>query len=739
MKVRWYETRHVLLLFFSVLIACILCSFNVHAADRIRVGCVDFSSFMKVDKDGHAVGYGAEYLNKISSYTGWQYEYVEAPWNQCLNMLQDGKIDLLFPAEFSEERARNFLFSDYECSVDVISLVGCKTDSRFYYEDEESFEGIRVGMIKGNYLNRLFDDYARRNGFTYEPVYYDARMMDALDRGEVDAILNGSMEYNMNQKLLAKIDYVPAYFITSVNNPGLMNELNQALKQIFMENPYYAAGLYNKYYKKQDGRFEEFTRQEVEFIRSSLPVTVLVSPTDFPFEWYDEEKKECRGAYVDYLKELGRMNGLHFKFIQADPDVPFRRQVEEGKAQVLLSTIERGNGEENRRLTCTAPFYNCTFSLVGKKDKKLDLTSCQRIAVVAKVGMQDMLEYKYPRWKTVSFDTSGECLDAVKEGFADCAMIASLKLSADKSLLGENLLVVDGSTADIPVYLGVSKDAPPLLGGVLSKMIVKAGEGAMDDAMYATLLSSKKMHRDPSYFIRTYPLYFAAGVIGASILAMAIIFICYDSRYQKIQNQILQKKNEELETAIELQRLLRRKAQTDALTGLKNKAATEEMCRICMERERGERCAFIILDLDDFKQINDERGHQAGDAVLRAIGATLKECIRKEDVAGRIGGDEFMLFMTGIRDREQVMRSVRRIFSALKGNPEFEATVSMGIVLAFTDRMTYEELFQTADEAMYKAKGRGKDKFCIEDFLDEETAAAEASLQLWEPEVTVHR
>ena len=62
----------------------------------------------------------------------------------------------------------------------------------------------------------------------------------------MDAIINGNMEYNMNHKLLAKIDYMPAYFITSVDKPGLMVRLNKALKQIFIDNPYYSAGLYEK-------------------------------------------------------------------------------------------------------------------------------------------------------------------------------------------------------------------------------------------------------------------------------------------------------------------------------------------------------------------------------------------------------------------------------------------------------------------------------------------------------------
>ena len=78
----------------------------------------------------------------------------------------------------------------------------------------------------------------------------------------------------------------------------------------------------------------------------------------------------------------------------------------------------------------------------------------------------------------------------------------------------------------------------------------------MDEAVYATLLSGKE-NKDFSYFIQTYPLYFAFGVIAVSLLGVGILFMRYDARHQKLQNLILQKKNEELKAAIAMQTLLR--------------------------------------------------------------------------------------------------------------------------------------------------------------------------------------
>ena len=105
--------------------------------------------------------------------------------------------------------------------------------------------------------------------------------------------------------------------------------------------------------------------------------------------------------------------------------------------------------------------------------------------------------------------------------------------------------------------------------------------------------------------------------------------------------------------------------------------------------------------------------------MLRAFGDTIHKCVRQDDVAGRIGGDEFMLFMAGIKDTDQLTRFANRIYQALKDNPDFSATCSMGIALGRAGRISYEEMFRMADNALYKAKEDGKNNYHIDSVLDE--------------------
>ncbi len=149
-----------------------------------------------------------------------------------------------------------------------------------------------------------------------------------------------------------------------------------------------------------------------------------------------------------------------------------------------------------------------------------------------------------------------------------------------------------------------------------------------------------------------------------------------------------------------------RLAQTDPLTGLLNRRALNEL----LDRElcNGERYAtplsFLVLDLDELKQINDARGHAAGDEALQRFAGTLRDCARCGDIAARYGGDEFVLVLLRC-DRDGVGALLERLFSVLEG---LALGCSAGVAFYPQDGRSAEELFAAADQALYAAKQAGK-------------------------------
>jgi diguanylate cyclase (GGDEF)-like protein len=153
-------------------------------------------------------------------------------------------------------------------------------------------------------------------------------------------------------------------------------------------------------------------------------------------------------------------------------------------------------------------------------------------------------------------------------------------------------------------------------------------------------------------------------------------------------------------------------AERDPLTGLLNRRAFDARAAAEIERcKRERRCAaYVLVDVDDFKSVNDSRGHAFGDAVLTRVASTLTRCSRPQDVVGRFAGDEFVVFFTGL-DAALAYALVARLSSELRAN---ELKCSIGAALYPHTETALEALFEAADRALYRTKAAGKNGFIFE-------------------------
>ncbi len=161
-----------------------------------------------------------------------------------------------------------------------------------------------------------------------------------------------------------------------------------------------------------------------------------------------------------------------------------------------------------------------------------------------------------------------------------------------------------------------------------------------------------------------------------------------------------------------------RYARTDAMTGLYNKTATEECINELMSKEDGTHLhAFVIFDMDRFKHINDTYGHAFGDVVIKSFGALLKEHFRSQDIVGRIGGDEFVVFMTEVEAKENVCARIEQLIDRIHELklPDFDErlTASIGIAYAPEAGDSYMDLYKNADLALYQTKQNGRDGYSV--------------------------
>lgn len=165
---------------------------------------------------------------------------------------------------------------------------------------------------------------------------------------------------------------------------------------------------------------------------------------------------------------------------------------------------------------------------------------------------------------------------------------------------------------------------------------------------------------------------------------------------------------------------LQHKAEKDALTGIYNRDATETQIRGFLSEKPKTMSALFMIDTDNFKHINDTHGHVTGDIVLSEMASGMKKMIRDTDLVGRIGGDEFTIFMKNISSVEVAEKKAEELLEMFNHLFEHDKKVvkvscSIGISVYPKDGNTFEEMYQCADKALYKAKTSGKNSYVLYD------------------------
>ena len=165
---------------------------------------------------------------------------------------------------------------------------------------------------------------------------------------------------------------------------------------------------------------------------------------------------------------------------------------------------------------------------------------------------------------------------------------------------------------------------------------------------------------------------------------------------------------------------LKDKAEHDRLTGIYNRESLEQMVMYILEGVDKEDnfCAFLMVDLDNFKMLNDTCGHGDGDFMLQAVAAELTSMFRTNDIIARLGGDEFVVFMTQLQSYEHALKKAGDVCKGIRklGDrlyPDIHLSASIGISLAPQDGHNFKELYEKADDALYRVKRTKKGTYFL--------------------------
>lgn len=243
--------------------------------------------------------------------------------------------------------------------------------------------------------------------------------------------------------------------------------------------------------------------------------------------------------------------------------------------------------------------------------------------------------------------------------------------------------------------------------------IIAASKDVLEDQVFSSLIEvpNATWTLSISHPMTAYQQQLIQGYIASLLIAIAAAVAClYVQRQPEKLRRVVKEKTKELEYL----------AYYDPLTGLANRRLLlEHLNKRCLRGEQHSECsALLFLDLDDFKCVNDNRGHDVGDHLLKEVSDRLKQGVDEKGIVARLGGDEFAILLHGMESHDDIADIARQLIYSVQqpvvhNNESCGVSVSIGIARIPRDASSVNEALKCADLAMYQAKNGGKGHFCF--------------------------
>ena len=539
------------LLVFCCCLFLLLCPFSAAATGMrphpIRVGYTDSPGFIEKTAAGTVDGYGVAYLNEISHYTGWRYEYVYATWQECLELLAKGELDLLGMAQYTPERAASYEFASLPSGVEYMVMYVRNDDNEVYYNDYQSFNGLRIGVLKGNFQTEILSDVARKNTFTYQPVLFDSSkaMVEALQNKQIDAVVTGSMPLYKDLRLVARFQADPIYFITTKGNKAVLQRLNDALMNIHANTPEFENTTYATYYEQSSLLTQPLlTKKERDFLAHRGPITIGFLPNDEPLSAFSSETNLPAGILPGIAKELERLSGAHVILKLLPAGARLDQSLQKEGFDLIAGITDYEPYRNNISIRLSKPFFQGRVMAVANKNNFIDITKPQKVALPFNyIAYKNLILNTYPHFSIINKANTRDCLMAVADGEADITLQNSHIISyhlQNPRFTDLKILSLFNFPDNLCLAAANNADGNQLL-TIFNKCIDTLNPKTLDNiVMYETVQSPYR----PSLSDLAYKY----DYLIAALLVMLVIWLYFTLQRQKYL-ELLEAKNLELETA----------------------------------------------------------------------------------------------------------------------------------------------------------------------------------------------
>lgn len=664
--------------------------------ERTFILGVDPCSGMEYFKyDSKEAGYIIPLMDYISKDLGIKIKVEARSWSEIYPDLINGKIDILFAANQTEERKKFMSFTKpvYKNPYAIITKNGSGIQTI------GDIDHKRVGFLKEDYIiDRLPKLYDKIN---YQKFVFDDTQegIEAVNKGTIDAFITvgGAIVY----------DYIYAY--PELNYVFKINKINSELTlSTRKENEILACLLNREIASIKDTKLKEIIKEseikyyrkimklndaELNYLKKDGQAVVGITKDYLPFDYYSNG--QYLGISGEIIKEIGNKTGIQFTYVYDDFDALYKK-LKRGEIDILnVAKTE----ERLKYIIFPRPFSNERDIIVGRKDS-LDVRDIfglenKKVAVISEFWHKESLEKNLVNVNIIETKNIIESLKLVNDGKADYLIEnpTVVRYYIDELELYD-LCEKGVTTSGSYLYYGINKDKENLA-SIIDKVIPLLDMGELTKKGYGEIPHKEsKVQEKRLIFI----------ISGLGILLFFLVLLMFKTKKDLIEEKM---KIEALNAREEL-------LYTDTLTNLKNRNHYITKVKNKIDEQPYPQ-TLIIADMNNLKIVNDKYGHQLGDELLKMFSKSLHEICPKNSYLYRFGGDEFyiLLFETDINYAEHLINRVREyldINGVMIGEDTIiRASVAFGYSYRENNLKSMEEMGKEADFHMYRNKIKMKE------------------------------
>ena len=393
----------------------------------VRVGSFE-DTFNYCNERGARKGYGYELLETLSGYTGWQFEYVTCDWSDCFEKLENGEIDIMGGISYTEDRAEEMLFSDEPMGEEKYYLYADLSRADISASDFKILDGKKIGVVMGTEPEVMLTEWEEKHGIKTQHVNISNNedVKQKLANHEIDCFVSLEESYwaDLGISTITRVGKSSIYYVLNKDRSDLKEELDNAMRALDEEAPFYTADLCKKYFSLDYKPI--LTGEEKAWLRKHGAIRMGFLTSDSGVSTFDPATGEITGTITDYIQFAADCLGnqkLEFQLVGYDDKEAELNALKSGEIDMIFHFDQSPNLAEEYRVARTNTTWTANMMVVTNQQLFTE-NKVNRVAVPQnKISLTRYIAFYYPQWEIVDCDTQEDAIKLVKDGQADCFII----------------------------------------------------------------------------------------------------------------------------------------------------------------------------------------------------------------------------------------------------------------------------------------------------------------------------